>query len=164
MLSDIAKASRKASGGKLILVPVDFSLHSAAALRFAADLAEKIPGRLIVLHVVHDPGEMPGYYTKLVKKKRFGRIQDIAGEVFEDFMQQFIDDHPTLMPVRNADRLMVIGLPVTRILQVAEKMQPYMVVMGSQGRTGLKHLLLGSKAEQLVQLSPVPVTIVKKAQ
>ena len=36
-----------------------------------------------------------------------------------------------------------------------------MVVMGSQGRTGLDHLLLGSKAEQVVRLSPVPVLIVK---
>ena len=37
-----------------------------------------------------------------------------------------------------------------------------MVVMGSQGRTGLKHLVIGSKAAQIVQLCPVPVTIVKK--
>jgi universal stress protein A len=36
-----------------------------------------------------------------------------------------------------------------------------MIVMGSQGRTGLAHLLLGSKAERVVRLSPIPVTIVK---
>jgi len=36
-----------------------------------------------------------------------------------------------------------------------------MVVMGSQGRTGLKHMMLGSKAEQVIKLCPVPVTIVK---
>jgi len=36
-----------------------------------------------------------------------------------------------------------------------------MIVMGSQGRTGLAHALLGSKAEQVVRLSPIPVTIVK---
>jgi nucleotide-binding universal stress UspA family protein len=39
-----------------------------------------------------------------------------------------------------------------------------MVVMGSQGRTGLKHLFLGSKAEQVVHLCPTPVTIVKQKQ
>lgn len=164
VLDKLAKTSRKKSGGKVILVPVDFSPHSEAALEFAADLAEKMAARLMVLHVVHDPGEMPGYYSKLVKKKRIGRIQDIAGEVFEDFLKQFIDDHPELKPVRKADTLMVIGLPVTRILQVVEKLEPVMVVMGSQGRTGLKHLLLGSKAEQLVQLCPVPITIVKKTK
>jgi nucleotide-binding universal stress UspA family protein len=36
-----------------------------------------------------------------------------------------------------------------------------MIVMGSKGRTGLSHILLGSKAEQIVRLSPIPVTIVK---
>jgi len=36
-----------------------------------------------------------------------------------------------------------------------------MIVMGSQGRTGLAHALLGSKAEQIVHLSPIPVTIIK---
>jgi nucleotide-binding universal stress UspA family protein len=161
-LGKLAKASRKKSGGKIILVPVDFSPHSEAALELAAELAEKIPAALMVLHVVHDPGEMPGYYSKLVKKKRIGRIQDVAKEVFDEFLHRFIEDHPDLKPVRKTDSLMVIGLPVTRILQVVEKVDPFMVVMGSQGRTGLKHLFLGSKAEQLVQLSPVPVTIVKK--
>lgn len=161
-LVKLAKSLRKKSSAKTILVPVDFSPHSEAALEFAADLAEKMPAHLIILHVVHDPGEMPGYYAKLVKKKRVGRIQDIAREVFDDFLRQFIDTHPQLKPVRKAGNLMIIGLPVTRILQVIEKLNPTLVVMGSQGRTGLKHLLLGSKAEQVVQLSPVPVTIVKK--
>jgi len=45
---------------------------------------------------------------------------------------------------------------------VADKIDASMIVMGSQGRTGLPHLLLGSKAERIAQLSPVPVTIVKQ--
>ena len=55
----------------------------------------------------------------------------------------------------------MVGLPVNRILEVAKKSDARMIVMGSQGRTGLKHALLGSKAEQVVHLSPIPVTIVK---
>jgi len=51
---------------------------------------------------------------------------------------------------------------VNRILEVAEQNHARMIVMGSQGRTGLKHALLGSKAEQVVHLSPIPVTIVKE--
>ncbi len=57
--------------------------------------------------------------------------------------------------------MMVKGIPVTRILQVREKINASMVVMGSLGRTGLKHMLLGSKAEQVVRQSPVTVAIVK---
>lgn len=161
-LAKLAKRLEREAARKTILVPVDFSPHSEAALEFANDMAEKLPGHLLILHVVHDPGEMPGYYAKLVKKKRVGRIQDIAREVFDDFLKQFIEQHQHVKPVRHADNLMLMGLPVTRILQVIEKLQPAMVVMGSQGRTGLKHLLLGSKAEQVVQLSAAPVTIVKK--
>ena len=57
---------------------------------------------------------------------------------------------------------MVIGLPVTRILEVAEKLKPMMVVVGSQGRTGMKQMIIGSKAAQIVQLCPFPVTVVKR--
>jgi nucleotide-binding universal stress UspA family protein len=56
----------------------------------------------------------------------------------------------------------VVGLPVNRILEMIKITKASMVVMGSQGRTGMQHIMLGSKAEQIVRLSPVPVMIVKK--
>ncbi len=157
-----AQAARGQSDRDIILAPVDFSDHSEAALIQAAGFAEMMPATLIVLHVVHDPGEMPGYYSQLIKKKKVIRIQDIAAEAFDEFMDRVIEDHPANDALREADRLMVTGLPVTRILELVEYLDPIMVVMGSQGRTGLKHLVIGSKAAQIVQLCPVPVTIVKK--
>jgi nucleotide-binding universal stress UspA family protein len=60
--------------------------------------------------------------------------------------------------------MLVVGLPVNRILESAEKIHARMIVMGSQGRTGLAHALLGSKAEQVVRLSPAPVMIVKDGE
>jgi nucleotide-binding universal stress UspA family protein len=57
--------------------------------------------------------------------------------------------------------MLVVGLPVNRILEVADKKSASIVVMGSQGRTGIKHLMLGSKSEQIVRLCPYPVLIVK---
>ncbi|MGB5451973.1 MAG: universal stress protein [Sedimenticolaceae bacterium] len=163
-IAGMVKTARKKADGELILVPVDFSAPSKEALLFAAELAQMTSATLMVLHVVHDPGDMPGYYAGLLKKKRVDRIQDIAKEVFNDFMADIAKEHHKLKALRHAENMMVIGLPVTRILQVAEKLEPFMVVMGSQGRTGLKHLFLGSKAEQIVQLCPVPVTIVKQKQ
>ena len=50
------------------------------------------------------------------------------------------------------------------VKEMAEKTDACMIVMGSQGRTGLAHVLLGSKAEQVVRLAPKPVTIVKAPQ
>lgn len=158
-----AKAAASADGQPIILTPVDFSDHSRAALVTASKLAQMTSALLVVLHVVHDPGEMPGYYSKLVKKKRATRMQDIAAEAFDDFMADTTDEHPGLDALSDAERLMVIGLPVTRILEVVKHLKPMMVVMGSQGRTGLKNLIIGSKATQVMQLCPVPVTIVKKA-
>lgn len=157
-----SRAAAAKSEGRIILVPVDFSDHSAAALRKSAEFAELMQATLIVLHVVHDPGEMPGYYSKLIKKKRATRIQDIAAEAFDQFVDRIISENPGLNALQGLDRLMVQGLPVTRILEVAKYIDPMMVVMGSQGRTGLKHLVIGSKAAQIMQLCPVPVTIVKQ--
>jgi nucleotide-binding universal stress UspA family protein len=159
-----ADAARKRGHERVLLVPVDFSAHSKSALVYAGELAAPLGAALVVLHVVHDPGEMPGYYSKLIKKKRAGRIQDTAAEAFDDFMDALIGERPDLEALQGADRLMVVGLPVTRILEVAKTIDPHMVVLGSQGRTGLKHVLIGSKAAQLVQLSPVPVTVVKTAK
>ena len=161
-LKERVRSAVRESGKKIILIPVDFSDHSLAALVQASEFAEMMKATLVVLHVVHDPGEMPGYYSKLVKKKRATRMPDIAAEAFQEFMASIIKAHPELEPIQKATRLMVIGLPVTRILEVVDHLAPVMVVMGSQGRTGLKHLVIGSKAAQVVQLCPVPVTIVKK--
>ena len=125
-----------------ILVPVDFSAHSEAALLFAAQCAAKMGSAITVLHVIHDPGDAPGYYSIKGRKKQLRRLEDVATESLET--------------------MMVKGLPVNRILEVAKKSESQMIVMGSQGRTGLKHIMLGSKAEQIARLSPVPVTIVKQ--
>lgn len=156
-----AVAARRKTQGGIILVPVDFSAHSEAALLEAAGYADAMGASLVVLHVVHDPGEMPGYYSKLIKKKRATRIQDMAADAFDHFMYEAVPEGDGFTSLKNADRLMVRGLPVTRILEVVEHLEPMMVVMGSQGRTGLRHFMVGSKAAQIVQLCPVPVTIVK---
>lgn len=160
-IGERAQAARSKTGAGVILVPVDFSAHSEAALVHACELADMMQAVIMVLHVVHDPGEMPGYYSKLIKKKRVGRIQDTAAEVFHDFMASAVEAHPNLGSLRDAEQLMVIGLPVTRILEVVEALNPTMVVVGSQGRTGMQHLIIGSKATQIIQLCPVPVTVVK---
>lgn len=157
-----ARAAAEKSGGDIILVPVDLSGHARAALVQAAVYAGKMGASLLVLHVVHDLAEMPGYYSKLVKKKRAARVQDVAAEAFREFMAGVMEEHDELRALDDAELLMVKGLPVSRVIEVVEHVNPIMVVVGSQGRTGLKHLVIGSKASQIMQLCPVPVTIVKK--
>ena len=144
-----------------LLVPVDFSEHSKAALVFAAQLAEHIGAPIVVLHVVHDPGEAPGFYAGRQSTDELKKMEDVAAEMMEEFMKQVRADQPTSTSLRDARTMLLVGLPATRIIEAVESEGAHMVVMGSQGRTGLSHILLGSKAEQVVRLSPVPVTIVK---
>lgn len=127
----------------------------------ACEMAQCMKLPILVLHVIHDPGDMPGYYGKINKKKSLTRIEDLATEMFEGFMKEVSDQHPKLGILQRCETMLVMGLPVTKILQVIKKLNASMVVMGSQGRTGLEHMLLGSKAEQVVRLAPIPVTIVK---
>lgn len=144
-----------------ILVPVDFSPYSEAALIFGADLAACVDKPLLVLHVVHDPGEMPGYYNRALKKKQLQRIEDAAADMLEEFLGKARKRLPESSALENAESVLVKGLPRNRILEVAERKQVGMIVMGSKGETGLKHLFLGSVAERVVQFASVPVTVVK---
>ncbi len=145
-----------------ILVAVDFSPYSEAALLKAGEFAECMNAPLIALHVVHDPAEMPGYYSKLAKNDQLLRIEDLAKQMFDTFIERIKEKYPDAVALQSLQTMLVVGLPVTKILQVVEKVQPQMLVMGSQGLTGLKHIMLGSKAEQMVKLCPVPITIVKQ--
>jgi len=144
-----------------ILVMVDFSPPSEAAIAYAGELATQIDANLVVLHVIHDPGESPGYYAPKKSKKHLRMLEEVANDMMNDFLTKMVKEHPDLKALQKAEPLLISGLPVTRMVQMIEKLKPYMVVMGNQGRSGLELLMMGSKAEQVVRLSPVPVTVVK---
>ncbi len=152
--------TKKAETGP-ILVPVDFSVPSEAALLLAVELGRCLQRRLLVLHVVHDPGSMPGYYTRALKQKHLARIEDGAAAMLDDFLERVIGEHGDLIKRKRLDAMLVTGLPSSRILEVAEKTSSSMIVIASKGLSGWKHLMIGSVAEQVVHLSPVPVTVVK---
>ena len=145
-----------------ILVAVDFSADSRAALAWAFDEAVKWSLPVTVLHVIHDPLDAPGYYRKLPEAAS-RPLSDVAEEMMKQFLDKAlpeIDTFPEVEAIGFETRL-VAGVPASRILEVAGAIGASMIVMGSRGQTGLKHLMLGSKAERVVQLAAVPVTIVK---
>jgi nucleotide-binding universal stress UspA family protein len=144
-----------------LLVAVDFSVHSEAAFDWAARAARAFGSPLIVLHVVHDPGYAPGYYARSDDEGRTRLHEDVAAEMMEDFVRRGVARNPELFEAGPPPTRLVVGLPATRVLEVAEEVGARSIVVGSQGRTGLAHAMLGSKAERVAQLSPIPVTIVK---
>lgn len=149
----------------ILLVPVDFSSYSEEALVFASGLAKCLAARLLVLHVIHDPEEAPGFYTRQWKKKKYLQtMEDAAEEMMQEFLKKMRKAYPNQTPIKKATPLLVVGRPVKRIVEVAEKKRVSMIIIGSHGRTGLSNLLLGSKAGQVVQLSTIPVTVVKTSK
>jgi len=151
-----------------ILVPVDFSEYSREALAWAGRLARDLGAPLLVLHVVHEPGHEPGYYQRAWEQAGLPERTDsmlqldrAAAELMTEFLEQACRSHPVLGSADGLSTRLETGIPVPRILEVAAEVRAQHIVMGSYGRTGLAHLLIGSKASQIVHLSPVTVTIVK---
>ena len=155
----------KKSDKTILLVAVDFSIFSKQALVYAGELAEKLEAQLLVLHVIHDPAEAPGFYAKRSNKKKFLKsMEEAAEEMMEEFLLELRQSYPDQTSIQKATSLLVVGSPVTRIVEVAEKKKVDMIIIGSHGRTGLADLLLGSKVQRVVQLATIPVTVVKSRQ
>ena len=158
-------AKKKKKNKETLLVATDFTPFSEEALVFAGKLADKLEAQLLVLHVIHDPAEAPGFYVQKMKKKKFLRsMEEAANEMMEAFLKNAQKANPGQTSIQEAMPLLVVGTPVSRIIEIAEKKQAGMIIVGSHGRTGLSHVLIGSKAERLVRLSPIPVIVIKSSK
>ncbi len=143
-----------------ILVAVDFTADSEAALIWACRYAAFLHAPIKVLHVLHDPAESPGAYSSK-ENDTLRPMEEVAGEMMSAFLERTLQMAGPSGASADVEPIIVKGLPPSRIVEMAEKIGAEVIVMGSRGRTGLPHLLLGSKAERVAQLAPIPVTIVK---
>ena len=143
-----------------LLVAVDFSKQSEAALVFAARLCKWSGCRLTILHVVHERGSEPGFYKRNGNFEQILPLSDIALRMMKEFIEDVRERHPELNCLDDAEIMTVIGLPENRILEVAESISVDLIVLGSNGRSMLSKLLKGSVAEDVVRKSPIPVHVV----
>ena len=146
-----------------VLVATDFSEDSKAALIWACKFTACNKAPLILLHVVHDPVSSPGFYRK-TKEDQMVPMQTVAETMMADFLDRLRSEQPELMNEIDMDLRLVPGLPPSRIVEVASLLDAGLIVVGSRGITGLPHKLLGSTAERVVELSPVPVVVVKSGE
>ena len=72
-------------------------------------------------------------------------MEEAAEEMMDEFLIKIRKLHPDNTPIKKAIPILVVGTPVTRIVEIAEKKQARMIIIGSHGRTGLSNLLIGSK-------------------
>jgi nucleotide-binding universal stress UspA family protein len=141
---------------KHILVPTDFSPSSAAALELALDLATQLDAELTLLHV----WEIPVYpYLELMMStaEMTNSVEKAASECLETKLKEIQSRLP------RAKSSLRMGLPWQQIVEAIKESKADLLVMGTHGRRGFAHALMGSVAEKLVRLSPVPVLTVRGA-
>jgi nucleotide-binding universal stress UspA family protein len=138
---------------KRILVPTDFGDGAAKALDVAVSLAKKYGASITLLHVYEIP--VYPYPGALVD---FDFVTPIREAAQKELTAAF--DALKLRGVEGRAELL-FGVPWSAILDVAEHRKADLIVMGTHGRKGVMHALLGSVAEKVVRLSPVPVLTVR---
>lgn len=153
----VQSALRSPLNLKNILVPVDFSDCSRKALRYAVPLASFHKAVITLLYVA-DPGYSGGVYggVDYAYLERGGR-EDSERELAKLAQEQIPDDV-------SAVTLVKIGSASEEIVEAATELPADLIVIATHGRTGLKHVLLGSVAEHVVQRAPCPVLVVREQE
>jgi nucleotide-binding universal stress UspA family protein len=136
-----------------ILVPVDFSAESDRAVGYAVALAKKTAGAVELLHVVEDPIASGAWGAEAY----VSYVPDLLDELVADATVRLGSvkagcDESVAIGTR-----VVTGSPARTIVAIAEAERCDLIVMGTHGRSGLSHVLLGSVAERVLRTAPCPV-------
>jgi len=129
-----------------ILCPLDFSPASDLAFRYAEQLAESVGASLVLVHAFDVPATL-----------------DLVGQwkPADPHLQQQLDQVQTSLPAERMRREMHAGSPGEVICWLAQQRECDLIVMGTHGRTGLKHLLFGSTAEHVLRHARCPVLTIR---
>lgn len=142
-----------------ILVPTDFSPDAEQAVSVAVELAEHFGAKIVVVHAYHVDIAMvspmagayalpQGFYEDL-RAQANAQVQKVASEI----AAKGID----------ASGVAIAEPASVAIVAQAEALPADLIVIGTRGLTGLKHVVLGSVAERVVRTAPCPVLTVKAA-
>lgn len=137
---------------KIILVPIDLGEGSSPAVKLALELAEPLGAEVVLMHVYTLPNYAYAGVNIVIPPESVEEISSSARQALDEFARK----HGGLRC------LLREGDPGEEILRAIEGVRPYMVVMGTHGRTGITRMLLGSVAEKVVRRSPVPVVVAKQ--
>lgn len=139
---------------KTILCPTDFSEDSYRALDYARYFAQLWNGKLLLTHVIHVPTE--SLYDEHGRWQSSQQVEKRAWEFLTKVREERLADVP------NVELIVIWGNPVEELIRLAQERNVDLLVICTHGRSGLKHLLLGSVAENLIRLAPCPVFVVRR--
>jgi len=143
---------------KRILVPVDFSKEAEAAARVAATIAKKTNSEIFLVHMLElpvttiDPAEM----NTISSEPQIIYFMKLAHKKFETFKKL-----PFLKGIRVVETVQ-FQHAFSGIIDESKKNKIDLIVMGSQGASGLQEMFIGSNTEKVVRKSTVPVLVIKK--
>ena len=144
-----------------ILVPTDFSETADAALEYAKTLATNLGASLHLLHVFQDPFFAASYANEVfVPPPPQGRELELAAA--RDGLSKRMS--PAEEKRFAGTHAIVEGLTAKEIVKYAEQYAIDLIVMGTHGRRGVAHLLLGSVAEHVVRTAGCPVLTVRDTE
>ncbi len=139
---------------KRVLAPTDFSEPSRVAMAYAFDMVGE-GGTVIVCHVVDDTPLTYGYVGVALPPPELGqRLSEEATRELAGFV-------PAQVPAGvKVVQKVLHGTPYAGIVNLAEEEKADVIVMGTHGRTGLKHMLIGSVTEKVVRKAPCPILVI----
>ena len=137
-----------------ILCPIDFSRHADLVVEWAAHLAEEHGSEVTLLHVYHLPVEFQQLEGAYLPADFWDSMKEEAQRSLSRYAERL---RARDIEVQECARE---GYPAGVIEEEAVQTKADLIVMGSRGLSGLKHLLLGSIAERVVQKAPCPVLTV----
>ncbi len=138
-----------------IVVAVDFSVHADAAVDASIDLAKRLGAEIHVVHAFDLRVPMITPYEIAIPEPYIEQSRDAAAAKLAKVVETV-----RLAGVKVGSQL-VGAPPPSAIVDAADRVGAGLIVMGTRGNTGLKHLLLGSVAEQTLRLAHCSVMIVK---
>ena len=138
-----------------ILVPLDLSDKSLKALQYAIPLAQRFGAKLTLLHVVPPPVYTPDLpYTLAFEPRELDWARERLKEIRET---EIPADMEVVIEVRNC-------FVFEGIVAAAHDTRADLIVTTTHGYTGLKHMLMGSAAENLVRIAPCPVLVLHETE
>ena len=141
-----------------ILVPTDFSEFSRLALQYGCAIAARFGAELHLLHVVPDPAmlvpEAAAFSVETMQAQSESLVKDANATLQKLPPDGWDDGKPVVREVR-------VGAAFMEIIDYARENEIDLIVIGTHGRSGLMHILMGSVAERIVRKAPCPVLTVK---
>jgi nucleotide-binding universal stress UspA family protein len=148
---------------KKIMVCSDLTDASLPALKTAVDLARRLDATLVAVHALEAPYETPQWFVPL-EVFEHDLFRSVSARIEEAAHEALAAQLRTAGAQPDCPRLIKRGIATDTIVATAVDLGVDLVVVGSHGRTGLRHVMLGSIAERIARTAPAPVLIVRASE